>query len=213
MALATMAAGIPMYVHPGVDARSWAALTAADQPVSWIVLNQDNGPGGVEDGVLYDAARAVKAAGTTKVCGYINYEYGTRSGGDFTIFAEADTWVSRGIDCVFLDQAPSTADKVQSLALSVLGLRDKGMKYVVLNFGVLPHPSHLDTGDVAVVYEADQGAAKEAVSLARGYGVHHVFATSGTFISGNPWAGIPLYWSAEAAMLKRFPLRPAPGWV
>ena len=242
MTLATMAAGIPMYVHPGVDARSWAALTAADQPVSWIVLNQDNGPGAVEDGVLYDAARAVKAAGTTKVCGYINYEYGTRSGGDFTIFAEADTWVSRGIDCVFLDQAPSTADKVQSLALSVLGLRDKGMKYVVLNFGVLPHPSHLDTGDVAVVYEgdmatyrtlsvpewlsdyqperlahlvyeADPGAAKEAVSLARGYGVHHVFATSGTFISGNPWAGIPLYWSAEAAMLKRFPLRPAPGWV
>ncbi|OKI19324.1 spherulation-specific family 4 protein [Streptomyces sp. CB03911] len=241
MTLTTMGAGIPMYVHPGVDSRSWAALTAGEQPVSFIVLNQDDGPGATEDTVLYDAARAVKAAGQTKVCGYIDKDFGARD--DFFVFADADTWVARGIDCAFIDRVPSSEATVQAIGTTVLGLRDKGMKFVVLNYGVLPHPKHIDLGDVAVtfegdmetyrglvppawtrdfepekyahmIYEADQVGAREAVSLARGMGVHNVFATDATFVSGNPWSGLPLYWSTEARVLQSFPTRPAPGgWV
>ncbi|MFI6444728.1 spherulation-specific family 4 protein [Kitasatospora sp. NPDC050543] len=241
MTLDTMAAGIPMYVHPGVDSRSWAALATADQPVRWIVLNQANGPGTTEDTALYDAARAVKARGTN-VCGYISYEYGLRSGGDFNVFADAATWVARGITSVFLDQVPATEAAVQATGVTILGLRDAGMEYVVLNYGVLPHPLHLDLGDVAVVfegdmttyrgltvpawvraheperlahlvYEATEDEATEAVGLARGRGCHNVFATDKAFASGNPWAGIPGYWSTEARTLSSYPARPAPGWT
>ncbi len=241
MPLDTMAAGVPMYVHPGVDARSWAALTTAEQPVRWIVLNQDSGPGAVEDPVLYDAARAVKAGRVTRVCGYIDYAFGARDGGDYTINQDAAKWISRGIDSVFLDRVPSAAAQVQGAAVSVLGLRKAGMKFAVLNYGALPAPGHLDIGDVAVtfegdmptyrnlsvpawvfeheperiahlVYEASQADAREAVGLARGRGCHNLFATSNTFASGNPWAGLPAYWSDEAKALKSFPARPAPGW-
>ncbi|MFJ9694958.1 spherulation-specific family 4 protein [Kitasatospora sp. NPDC101183] len=242
MAISTMAAGIPMYVHPGIDGRSWATLATVDQPVRYIVLNQDSGPGEIEDGVLYDAARAVKAGGVTKVCGYIDYAYGNRAGGDYTINQDAAKWVSRGIDCVFLDRVPSTAGSVQPTAVSVLGLRKAGMKFVAMNYGVLPAPGHLDIGDIAVVfegdmatyrtlsvpswvleheperlahlvYEASQAESKEAIGLARQRGVHNIFCTDKTFASGNPWSGVPLYWSDEAKTLKAWPARPAPGWL
>ncbi|MFI8084377.1 spherulation-specific family 4 protein [Kitasatospora sp. NPDC086009] len=240
MTLTTMGAGIPMYVHPGIDSRSWAALMVADQPVAWAVLNQDSGPGTTEDSVLYDAARVVKAAGTTHMCGYINYAYGARPGTDFTIFADADTWIARGIDCFFLDQVPPAQADVQAVGVTIAGLRKRGAKFIVLNYGTLPHPEHIDLADVAVtfegdmttyrglvtpewtrdfaperfahlVYEANQNDAREAVALARGMGVHNVFATDGTFASGNPWSGLPLYWSTEARTLTSFPTRPAPG--
>lgn len=242
MALDTMTAGIPMYVHPGIDGRSWAALATADQPVRYIVLNQDSGPGDVEDTVLYDAARAVKAGGVTQVCGYINYDYGNRPGGDYTINQDAQKWIDRGITSVFLDRVPSTEATVQPTSVSVLGLRKLGMRYVVLNYGVLPAAGHLDIGDVAVVfegdmatyrtlsvpawvleheperlahlvYEASQAEAKEAIGLARQRGVHNIFCTDKTFASGNPWAGVPLYWSDQAKALKTWPARPAPGWL
>ncbi|GAB7187165.1 hypothetical protein ATKI12_6996 [Kitasatospora sp. Ki12] len=238
MAITTMAAGVPMYVHPGVDARSWAALATADQPVRWLVLNQADGPGATEDAVLYNAARAVKAGGQTKVCGYINLDYGARD--DFFNVQDATTWAGRGIDCAFLDRVASTEASVQATALSVLRIRNAGIRYVVLNFGVLPHPTALDIGDVAVtfegdmvtyrgltvpgwvaeydperlahlVYEASQAEAREAIALARQRGVHNVFATDRTFASGNPWAGVPTFWADEAQALKSYPNRPAPG--
>ncbi|MFD0276162.1 spherulation-specific family 4 protein [Kitasatospora sp. NPDC127111] len=241
MTIDTMAAGIPMYVHPGIDGRSWAALATEDQPVRYVVLNQDSGPGASEDTVLYDAARAIRAKGATKVCGYVDYNFGNRVGGDFTVNQDASTWISRGIDCVFLDRVPSSGASVQPTSVTILGLRKLGMKYVVLNYGVLPSPGHLDLADVAVVYEGDmatyrnlsvpswvleheperlahlvyeasQAEVREAIGLARGHGVHNVFVTDKTFASGNPWAGVPLYWSDEAKALKSWPARPAPGW-
>ncbi|MFB7671357.1 spherulation-specific family 4 protein [Kitasatospora purpeofusca] len=235
-----MQAGIPMYVHPGIDARSWAALATAGSPVRFCVLNQDNGPGATEDAVLYDAARAVRASTDTRVCGYIDLDYGTRD--DFFNVQDAETWVARGIDCAFLDQVPATEASVQATALSVMRIRAKGIKYVVMNYGVLPHAKHLGIGDVSVIYEGDmatyrtmtmpawtreheperlchmvyetsQAEVREAVGLARQRGVHTLFTTDRTYASGNPWAGVPLYWADEAKALKTYPNRPAPGWT
>ncbi|MER5888183.1 spherulation-specific family 4 protein [Streptomyces sp. NPDC001941] len=154
------AAGVPMYGHPGVAAPAWAALALADAPLRWVVLNQADGPGEHEDPVLYMAARAVRDAGT-RVLGYITLDGGARE--DFHTNAEAEAYAARGITGAFLDECPATGELLQATALTVLHQRAKGMRYVVLNPGVVPARGYCDIADQVVVFEGDLEAYRRAV--------------------------------------------------
>ncbi|MCQ6554808.1 spherulation-specific family 4 protein [Streptomyces sp. C10-9-1] len=235
----TMTAGIPLYVHPAVDSRAWAALATPGQPVSWVVVNQSSGPGDPEDTDLTDAASAVIAAGAT-VCGYVDHNYGAVV--DFTVVTQATEWVSRGIKGVFLDRVSADEADLQAVGATVLLLRKAGVEYVILNCGTLPAAGYLDIADTVVtfegtmaayealsapewtqnfppermshlVYEAAAEDVTEAVRLARRRGVHHLYVTDGTFASGNPWGGLPDYWAPQAQALTRYPARPTHRWV
>lgn len=235
----TMGAGIPLYVHPGLGAAAWTACTQDGAPVHWVVVNQDAGPGASEDAVLGDAARAVRDAGVPTL-GYITLSYGTRD--DFFNFQDADTWVARGITSAFLDECPTGADKVQSTAATILGLRKHGMKTIVLNPGTIPDPGYAVIADQIVAFEGDLATYRDtvfpawmqqhpperfahllygvtsaedaatAVRLARTRGCHTVFVSSTAFATGNPWDGLPTYWPQLARTLAGFRSRPVSGW-
>ncbi|MEU3777741.1 spherulation-specific family 4 protein [Streptomyces sp. NPDC032472] len=229
--------GIPLYVHPGTNSRAWAALSADDQPVSWVVVNQNSGPGSPEDTVLTAAAKAVGSGAV--LCGYIEHNYGAVL--DFDMKGQAQEWVSRGIAGAFIDRVSSDAADVQDVARTVLHLREAGIAYVVLNCGTVPAPAVVDLADVVVtfegsmaayraltlpdwltalqpertahlIYEAAADEAVEAVGLARRRGCHHVYATSATFASGNPWSTLPDYWPRTVAALTRYPSRSTHVW-
>ncbi|MFC8583244.1 spherulation-specific family 4 protein [Streptomyces sp. NPDC057217] len=229
---------MPVYVHPGTDSRTWAAL-ATPGPVSWIVVNQASGPGVAEDTDLTDAAKAAIAAGVT-VCGYVDHAYGETV--DYTVVEQATEWVSRGIKGVFLDRVSADPADLQDVGMTVLRLRKAGVEYVVLNCGTVPDRRYLDLADVVVtfegnmtaykalsvpvwadeyppertahlVYEATAEDATEAVILARRRGTHHLYATDKTFASGNPWGGLPPYWARLTAALTAYPSRPTHKWV
>ncbi|MFD4397207.1 spherulation-specific family 4 protein [Kitasatospora sp. NPDC058478] len=163
MALTTMGLGVPLYQHPGIDAACWNALTIAGTPLRWVVLNQANGPGTTEDPVLYDAGRSVKASGTP-VLGYINHGYGAVV--DFTVFQQADQWVSRGItDGVFLDQVSAKGSDVQAVSATVQGLRKRGAGQVVLNCGTLPADErYLQIADQVVTFEGTMADYRQAMA-------------------------------------------------
>jgi hypothetical protein len=233
----TMKAGIPLYAHPGTNSRAWAALSADDQPVSWVVVNQDSGPGSPEDTVLTAAAKAVGSGAV--LCGYIDHNYGEVL--DFTMKGQAEEWVARGITGAFIDRVSSDVADLQNVARTVLHLRESGITYLVLNCGTVPAPAMVDIADVTVtfegnmadyrtlalpawltalqpertahlIYEATADEAVEAVGLARKRGCHHVYATSATYASGNPWSTLPDYWPRMVAALTRYPARPTHVW-
>lgn len=235
----TMGAGVPLYIHPATDAPAWANVAIPGSPVHWVILNQASGPGTTEDEVLYDAARAVRDAGTP-VLGYIPLTYGTRD--DFFNNADADTYVARGITKVFLDECPADAAHVQSTALTILRQRQRGMTYVVINPGQVTHRRYADIADQVVLFEGDLATyrttvfpdwvreypperfahmlhgvttaeqAAEVVSLARRRGCHTLFVHSTPFVSQtNTWDGLPSYWAAFTRLLAAVPSRPAPG--
>ncbi|MFJ6720478.1 spherulation-specific family 4 protein [Streptomyces sp. NPDC091259] len=233
----TMRAGIPLYAHPGSNARSWAALAPEGLPVSWVVVNQDSGPGTPEDTVLTAAAKAVGSG--AKLCGYIDHNYGAVL--DFDMIGQAQEWVSRGITGAFIDRVATGAEDVQDVARTVLHLREAGVTYVVLNCGTVPDAGIVDSADVVVtfegsmadyrtvalpawlmalqpertahiIYEATEDDVEHAVQLARVRGCHHVYLTSGTLASGNPWATLPAYWTTLVAALTAYPARPTHVW-
>ncbi|MEV7675089.1 spherulation-specific family 4 protein [Streptomyces sp. NPDC088752] len=217
-----MGMGIPLYVHPGVDASAWAALAVNADVVNWVVLNQNSGPGDPEDAVLGDAARGIRAAGA-RILGYVDLDYGNRD--DFFNFQDATTWVARGFDGVFLDRAPTAVDKVQKTAATILGIRSKGIKYVVANPGTVPlDERYIQMADQSVVFEGSPAAyraasfpawmakypaerfchlvgevktfeeASRTVALARTRGAGSVFVHTSPDGPDAKWTGIPSYW-------------------
>ncbi|MFD3516340.1 spherulation-specific family 4 protein [Streptomyces sp. NPDC058657] len=236
----TMGAGVPLYIHPATDSAAWANVAIPDSPVHWVILNQNSGPGETEDAVLYDAARAVRDAGTP-VLGYIPLDYGERD--DYFNNLEAESYVTRGITKVFLDECPSDAAHVQSTALTILRQRQRGMTYVVINPGQITDRRYLGIADQVVTFEGDLATyrtavfpdwvreypperfahmlhgvetaeqAAEAVGLARRRNCHTVFVHSTPFVpQTNTWDGLPSYWQAFTRALGNVPSRPAPGW-
>lgn len=155
-----MGAGIPLYVHPGVSGPPWATLATAGAPVDWVVLNQASGPGSPEDAVLGDAARAVQTVGGYPVLGYIDHNYAATV--DFTVFANCDTWVTRGFKNVFLDRVSTDPSKIQALTTTLQGLRKRGGagSKIVLNFGAVPDVGHIPLADQSVIFEGDLAAWK-----------------------------------------------------
>jgi hypothetical protein len=150
-----MGAGIPLYVHPGVSGPPWATLASAGAPVDFVVLNQASGPGSSEDAVLGDAARSVQTVGGYPIVAYIDHNYAATV--DFTVFANADTWVSRGFKNFFLDRVSTDPSKIQALTVTLQGLRKRGGagNRIVLNFGTIPDEGHIPLADVSVIFEGD----------------------------------------------------------
>ena len=155
-----MGMGIPLYVHPGTDASPWAALAVSASVVDWVVLNQASGPGDPEDEALGDAARGARAAGA-RVLGYVDLDYGTRD--DFFNFQDADTWIARGFDSVFLDRVPTAANLVQKTANTILGRRSRGIRYVVANPGTVPlDERYAQIADQLITFEGSPAAYQAA---------------------------------------------------
>ena len=155
-AATALGAGIPLYVYPTTSS-AWATLADGGQPVDWVVLNQDSGPGATAD-PIYTAAGAALVAAGTMVLGYVDYDYGAVS--DATSTAQVTTWQSRGIPGVFLDRAPTsqTATGPQPATLdstitTVAALRAAGAKHVVLNPGTVPDPAYIPVADTTVIFE------------------------------------------------------------
>ncbi|GAA1978437.1 spherulation-specific family 4 protein [Kitasatospora viridis] len=229
LAPSTMGAGVPLYVHPGINGAPWADLAVPGLPVDWVVLNQFNGPGTTEDTVLSDVGKAVMAAGTT-VAAYIAYTYGTRL--DFNVFQDMDTWRGRGFSAVFLDQCPPDPGHIQSTATTVLGLRKHGARFVVLNPGVVPDPAYIAMADQTVIFEGtvqdwmawtpptwlgnfppsryavvlksvpDLASSQQAIARAYARGIRTVFCyNSPNLAAGNPYDGLPSYWPQNVKQL------------
>lgn len=236
----TMGAGVPIYTHPALAPAGWAALTVQDTPVHWFVLNQSTGPGEEEDTVLYNAARAIRDAGT-RVLGYITLQYGERD--DYFNNQDADTYADRGFAASLLDECPSDAARLEATAMTVLRQKEHGMGYVVLNPGTVPDRGYMDIADQVVTFEGDLSTyrtvtfpawtadyppekyahlihgvttadeARECVRLARSRGCHTVFCHSTPYAPAtNPWDGLPSYWASFTKALAAYPSRPAPGW-
>ncbi|MFI0479062.1 spherulation-specific family 4 protein [Actinomadura sp. 9N215] len=202
----------------------WAAL--ADPRLGTVVLNVDNGVGGVRDRGFAVLAHRLAAAGVP-LAGYVDTAYGDRSARDVE---EEMTRYRRwyGIRRAFLDQVSALPGHVLQYRRVVVGLRSRGTSYVVLNHGVYPDPAYARLADLLVtfegpwsayqhvrapawamrmpaerfchlVYAAPQAVLARALARAgrRNAGVVYVTDRAGA----NPWNGLPEYYSRELSLV------------
>lgn len=150
---------VPAYVHPSVRPDLWQRMAEHAELLRFVVVNPHNGVGEAVDPAYLSAVGPLHAAGVRTV-GYVDTAYGQRAPAE--VVAEAVAYRERyGITGVFLDQASSDLAGVSTYERYLLGLRGSGVRFVVLNPGVHPHPAYCDLVNVTVTFEGDWGAYRD----------------------------------------------------
>ncbi len=208
---------VPAYV----SARALSGLVASSAPPRLVIMNPHNGPGAEPYPAFRAALPAARRAGV-QMLGYVHTRYGTRPAAD--VVADVQRYRDwYGVDGIFFDEAASDADHLGYFAELARRARAAGVRFIVLNPGVVPARGYFDVADVVVTYEGPYAGYDEAVAhppawLGRLpatatahliYGATsdqalravaanragHVYATSGQL--PNPWATLPDYLGQE----------------
>ena len=142
---------VPAYFHPVVWPDLWERMQGLAAELRFVVVNPHNGVGDGTDSTYAGAVAGLVRAGVRTV-GYVDTAYGERDPAD--VVAEAGLYRERyGIDGVFLDQASNDLAGVSTYERYLLGLRTSGVRFVVLNPGVHPHPAYVEKANVTVTFE------------------------------------------------------------
>lgn len=208
---------VPAYV----SARALSGLVTSSAPPRLVIMNPHNGPGAEPYPAFRAALPAARRAGV-QVLGYVHTRYGTRPAAE--VVADVQRYRDwYGVDGIFLDEAASDAGHVGYYAELAGQARTAGVRFIVVNPGVVPARGYFDVADVVVTYEGpyagyDDATARPPAWLDRLpaaatahliYGATrdqalqavaagragHVYATSGEL--PNPWATLPDYLGQE----------------
>jgi hypothetical protein len=152
---------VPAYFHPAVAREEWHLLAQQAAVLRFVVVNVHNGVGD-EVEALYTEVTEELLAAEVRLVGYIDSAYGERPVNE--IVAEAHTYQSRyAISGVFLDQVSAGLELLTQYEKYTLGLRAAGVRFIVLNPGVHPHPGYIDLANVTVTYEGPWDAYAQMV--------------------------------------------------
>jgi hypothetical protein len=143
--------GVPAYFHPAESPEAWTALIQRAAALRFVVVNPHNGPGAAADPAYAAVVPRMHRAGIRAI-GYVDTAYGRRALDD--VVAEAVLYRDRyGLNGVFLDQGATSLTLVSVYEQYLLGLRESGMRFMVLNPGTFPHPAYIDLVNVTVTFE------------------------------------------------------------
>jgi len=219
--------GIPVYADPDVHPEIWAGIARAPAG-SLVIINPDSGAGAGRDARYRARVEAAHALGHV-VYGYVDTAYGERP------LAAAAAEIVRhhswfGVDGVFFDQVPGTADGLAHYAQLTAIARARGL-LVAFNMGQANvDPRFAELADVIAVFEGPAPAHAETrfpdwmyEDSRRARLWHLVFdapdehalrtalerAAAGpcevVFITDgtapNPWYRLPAYWDRELALV------------
>ncbi len=219
--------GIPVYADPDVHPEIWDGVARAPAG-SVVVINPDSGPGRSPDARYVARAVAARALGHA-VYGYVDTAYGTRPRA--AILADVvrhHGWF--GVDGVFFDQVPGTADRLGQYDELTEVVRARGLA-AALNMGQANvDPRFAAVADILAVFEgpwAEHAAARFPNWMhdpGRGAELWHLVfdapdaqaleaalarAVAGpcdvVFVTDgagpNPWHRLPAYWDHELALV------------
>jgi len=219
--------GIPIYADPDVHPEIWAGIEHAPAG-SVVIINPDSGSGASRDARYAARVGAAQRRGHV-VYGYVDTAYGARRRA--RIVAEIvryHDWF--GVDGIFLDQAPGTADHLDHYAELAGIARRRGLE-VALNMGQAKvDPAFAEIADILAVFEGPSTAHTAARfpdwmhdTGRRARLWHLVFdapdeaalhaalarAEAGpcemVFVTDgtapNPWHRLPDYWARELALV------------
>lgn len=210
---------VPAYFHPAWAAGAWAALAAgAGTSVGLVVLNPASGAGAAPDAgyrALCELPRLRRV-----VAGYVDSAYATRPVAD--VVAEAGVYRRfYGITAIFVDQVTSSRHQARHYRELCGRLRRRGVRRLVLNPGVRPHPEYFCLADVIVTFEGPWTAYRSrttpirvppvrraatwhlvhsapvehhavAVRMAAARGARYAYVTERRM--PNPWDDLPVSW-------------------
>ncbi|MGH3239794.1 MAG: spherulation-specific family 4 protein [Spirillospora sp.] len=202
----------------------WAAL--ADPRLGTVVLNVHNGAGSIRDRGFAALAHRMANAGVP-LAGYVDTAYGARPAREVEDeMARYRRWY--GIRRAFLDQVSALPGHVLQYRHLVMGLRSRGVSYVVLNHGTYPDAAYARLADLLVAFEGPWSAYQHvrvpawAARLPAERFCHLVYAAPPSVLAGtlalagrrnagvvyvtdragaNPWSGLPEYFSRELALV------------
>jgi len=219
--------GIPVYADPDVHPEIWAGIARAPAG-SLVIINPDSGSGAVRDARYAARVDAAHDRGHV-VYGYIDTSYGERPQAAVTAeIVRHHGWF--GVDGIFLDQVPGTAERLGYYAALAAVARSRGLA-VALNMG----QANIDRrfaalADVLAVFEGPSPAHVAARfpdwmhDAARPVRLWHLVfdapderalrtaldrAAAGpcevVFVTDgtppNPWCRLPAYWEHELALI------------
>lgn len=142
---------VPYYEHPSVRPAEWEAILAAAPGLYGVVLNPDNGPGDHPDPAFAEIAARLRAEGV-RVLGYADTDYARRPvTAVIRDLVRHHDWY--GADGAFLDQVTSEPDRLDHYRRLASAAWGTGLRTLVLNHGVPPHPSYARIADVLVTFE------------------------------------------------------------
>jgi hypothetical protein len=148
--------GVPWYVHPAADPAAWDELLTLAPMLGFVVVNVNDGPGGVDD-PYYPAALAPLAG--IDLVGYVDLAYGDRPVAE--VFADVGRWMTMAgapVRGIMFDQVPSGGRALVHLNGLAAAARRAGAAMVIANPGVVPQPDLLEIFDVTCVFEGDAQA-------------------------------------------------------
>jgi hypothetical protein len=219
--------GIPVYADPDVHPEIWAGIEHAPAG-SVVIINPDSGSGAFRDARYAARVGAAQRRGHV-VYGYVDTAYGARpQRGIVAEIVRHHGWF--GVDGIFFDQVPGTADGLGRYAELARIARRRGLE-VALNMGQANvDPGFAEIADVLAVFEGPSAAHPAAQfpdwmhdTARRAQLWHLVFdapdesaleaalarAAAGpcelVFVTDgrapNPWHRLPDYWAREVALV------------
>ncbi|GAA3849899.1 hypothetical protein GCM10023084_00230 [Streptomyces lacrimifluminis] len=142
---------VPYYEHPSVRPAEWEAILAAAPGLYGVVLNPASGPGDRPDPAFAGIAGRLRAEGV-RVLGYADTDYARRPvTAVIRDLVRHHEWY--GADGAFLDQVTSEPDRLDHYRRLASAAWGTGLRTLVLNHGVQPHPSYARIADVLVTFE------------------------------------------------------------
>lgn len=142
---------VPAYFQPGAQADLWQQLARQAEDVRQVVLNPASGPGDAPDHGFAAAAAMLREAGIA-VLGYVDTNYGRRTGRD----ALADlyqylNWFDA--DGVFFDRVAVGQELLDFYATLTRRSREMGARTVVFNHGSYPLEAYAEHADLLGTFE------------------------------------------------------------
>lgn len=147
---------LPLYVHPVLAPEAWEQAQRLDYGAGFLVLNVADGPGERPD-PAFVAVVAALTARRVPLVGYVDTAYGERDGA--AVGRDVDAWAAwYGVEGVFLDQVPTSAQGLRRMTALAGQVRRAGAARVVMNPGVLPPSGLWALADVVVSFEGPWSA-------------------------------------------------------
>jgi hypothetical protein len=211
---------VPAYFYPGQE---WNDLLADAQPVSFAILNPNNGPDSKEDPEYIRVVQSAQKCGI-QVLGYIHTQYAERPVNE--VLFEVDKFrLFYSIDGIFLDQVATKMTMKNYYQKVVSHIKAHSKNLVVLNFGTYPDEKFAEFGDVLcvfngaysdylknptpdwiydfdphklmhIVYSASTvDFMKHAIEISKQRNAGYIYVTDGN--PSNPFGNLPSYWLEE----------------
>jgi hypothetical protein len=142
---------VPAYFHPAVHRDQWEWLAGHAPLVRLVILNIQNGPGGVPQAPFKEVTGRLRDAGVP-VIGYVDTSYGRRPAAEaLADLGRYQDWY--GVSGVCLDRAATSPAHLAHYATLTARARQLGAEVVFFNHGAHPHEGYAEHADLLGTFE------------------------------------------------------------